>query len=100
MRHKALEEADVRPALAALPGWNLVAGRLRRELDFGDFVEAWGFMSSMALVSEAMNHHPEWSNVYRRVVIELCTHDAGGVTELDLEWARRAERVLRAATRQ
>ena len=51
----------------------------------------------MALVSEALNHHPEWSNVYQRVVIDLSTHDAGGITKLDLEWARRAEHLIERA---
>lgn len=97
MRPGKLDDTQVQRALATLPGWTLEAGHLRREFEFTDFVEAWGFMSSMALVSEAMNHHPDWSNVYRRVVIELSTHDAGGVTDLDLEWARRAERALRTA---
>ena len=67
----------------------LVAGKLHRELRFPDFVRAFGFMTSVALVAESMNHHPEWSNVYGRVTIDLTTHDAGGITALDLELARR-----------
>lgn len=88
-RPQKLDEATIREALAALPGWSLVAGKLRRELRFRDFVEAFGFMTRAALVAEAMNHHPEWSNVYNRVVVDLVTHDAKGVTSLDLELARR-----------
>jgi len=91
-RPKALERDEVEAALASLPQWSLRDGKLHRELAFDDFVEAFAFMSAMALVSEAMCHHPEWSNVYGRVVIDLTTHDAGGVTELDLHWAREAER--------
>ncbi len=74
-----------------LPLWNLVVGKLRRELRFADFVEAFGFMARVALVAEAMGHHPEWSNVWNRVTIELTTHDAGGLTDLDLQLARRID---------
>jgi 4a-hydroxytetrahydrobiopterin dehydratase len=88
-RPKKLDEAAVREALAALPGWLFADGKLHRELRFPDFVRAFGFMTSVALVAESMNHHPEWSNVYARVTIDLTTHDAGGITELDLELARR-----------
>jgi 4a-hydroxytetrahydrobiopterin dehydratase len=76
--------------LPSIPGWELVEGKLRRDFVFQDFVQAFGFMSSVALIAESMNHHPEWSNVYNRVRIELVTHDAGGLTTLDVEFARRA----------
>ena len=75
--------------LAALPGWTLEAGKLHRELRFSSFVEAFGFMSSVALVAEQLNHHPEWTNVYDRVAVDLTTHDVGGLTELDLTLAGR-----------
>jgi len=77
-------------ALPSIPGWELVEGKLRRDFVFQDFVQAFGFMSSVALIAESMNHHPEWSNVYNRVRIELTTHDASGLTALDVEFARRA----------
>jgi 4a-hydroxytetrahydrobiopterin dehydratase len=96
-RPTKLDEAAVRDALGALPGWSLSGGKLRRELRFPDFVSAFGFMSSVALVAEALNHHPEWSNVYNRVVIELVTHDAKGITTLDLELARRIDALAGAA---
>ncbi|MEM8903456.1 MAG: 4a-hydroxytetrahydrobiopterin dehydratase [Actinomycetota bacterium] len=79
--------------LGDLPGWAVVDGKLHRELRFPDFTVAWGVMSSIAIVAEKMNHHPEWSNVYSRVVIDLVTHDAGGITELDLELATEVERL-------
>lgn len=85
---------QIEQALRDLPQWALRDGALHRSLQFPDFVTAFGFMSSMALVSEALNHHPEWRNVYGRVEITLNTHDAGGITELDLKWARRAEALL------
>jgi 4a-hydroxytetrahydrobiopterin dehydratase len=75
-------------AIAALPDWSVVDGKLHRELRFADFVHAFGFMSSVALVAEARNHHPEWRNVYGRVVVDLTTHDAGGITEKDVALAR------------
>ena len=79
--------------LAELPGWEVVDGKLHRELRFADFVTAWGVMSSIAIAAEKLNHHPEWSNVYSRVVIDLVTHDAGGITERDLELAAAVDRL-------
>jgi len=72
---------------SALPDWSVVNGKLHRELRFADFNEAFGFMTRVALIAEAMGHHPEWFNVWNKVVIDLTTHDAGGVTALDVELA-------------
>jgi 4a-hydroxytetrahydrobiopterin dehydratase len=94
MKRRKLDESEVLGALEGLPGWKLEKGHLHREFRFDGFVGAFGFMTSMALVSEAMNHHPDWRNVYDRVVIDLSTHDAGGVTALDLEWALRASALV------
>lgn len=75
---------------AALPeAWTHADGRLRRRFAFPDFGAAMAFMVRVAFVCEAMNHHPNWSNVYATVDVELWTHDAGGVTDLDLDLARR-----------
>jgi 4a-hydroxytetrahydrobiopterin dehydratase len=93
-RPKKLDTAELERALSALPGWLLRAQKLHCELRFDSFEQAFAFMTSMALVSAEMNHHPEWSNVYTRVVIDLTTHDAGGVTELDVQWATRANALL------
>jgi 4a-hydroxytetrahydrobiopterin dehydratase len=79
---------------AALPEWSLVNGTLQRELRFTDFSEAFGFMARVALAAEALGHHPEWSNVWNRVSIALTTHDTGGLTNLDLELARRINHLL------
>jgi 4a-hydroxytetrahydrobiopterin dehydratase len=79
------EEIDAR--LGALPTWSVVAGKLHRELKFKDFVQAFGFMTKVAIVAERSDHHPEWSNVYNRVVIDLTTHDAGGLSTGDFELA-------------
>ena len=95
MERRRLDDSEIRRALEDLPGWTFAAGKLHRELRFEGFAGAFGFMTTMALVSEAMNHHPEWSNVYDRVTIDLTTHDAGGVTAFDLAWARKAEHSIK-----
>ncbi len=76
-------------ALAGLSGWTMVDGRdaITKIFTFENFNQAFGFMSRTALKAEAMNHHPEWSNVWNRVEVVLSTHDAGGLTELDIELA-------------
>ena len=71
-----------------LPGWELQNSRLRREWKFSDFIEAFGFMTKVAMLAETKNHHPNWSNVYSKVTIELTTHDAGGLTNLDIQLAK------------
>lgn len=88
-----LSDAELAPALAQLPGWQLERGRLLRTYRFRDFVEAFAFMTACALRVQEMDHHPEWSNVYGTVRVELVTHDAGGVTARDLELARRMEAI-------
>ena len=88
-RPTRLSPDEVAARLAALPGWSVAGGKLHRELTFPDFARAFAFMGDVAREAEALQHHPEWCNVYNRVVIDLVTHDAQGVTELDLELARR-----------
>jgi 4a-hydroxytetrahydrobiopterin dehydratase len=91
MGRAKISGAELQEKLSALPNWSLRDEKLYRELSFPDFVEAFGFMTSVALVAERMDHHPEWSNVYGRVVIELTTHDVGGISERDFELARKIE---------
>jgi 4a-hydroxytetrahydrobiopterin dehydratase len=74
-----------------LPAWTLKEGKLHRELRFADFSEAFGFMARVALAAEQLNHHPEWSNVWNRVLINLTTHDCGGLSSLDLALAQRID---------
>ncbi|MBD1823919.1 4a-hydroxytetrahydrobiopterin dehydratase [Cyanobacteria bacterium FACHB-DQ100] len=88
-----LSRQELETELKQLEGWTIQNGKLHREFKFPSFVEAFGFMSSLALVSEALGHHPEWFNVYNRVTIDLTTHDAGGITSKDMEWARRANQL-------
>ncbi len=83
----ALTDAQIADFLDARPGWELVDGKLHRELRFADFVEAFAFMTRVAMVAEKRNHHPEWSNVYNQVTIDLTSHDAGGITQRDLDLA-------------
>jgi 4a-hydroxytetrahydrobiopterin dehydratase len=88
-RPSALSDTEVAAALAELTGWTVEAGKLHRVFRFADFSEAWGFMSRVALVAEQLDHHPDWSNVWATVVIDLVTHDAGGITAVDVAFARR-----------
>jgi 4a-hydroxytetrahydrobiopterin dehydratase len=87
---QALSPQAARQALSSLPHWVLAAdGRaMHRQLVFDDFKQAFAFMTQVALAAEQRNHHPDWHNVYNRVDIRLSTHDAGGLTERDLELAR------------
>jgi 4a-hydroxytetrahydrobiopterin dehydratase len=93
-REKLTGEAR-KAALAKLSGWSEVAGRdaITRTFVFKDFNAAFGFMARVALVAEKMNHHPEWSNVYKTVAVTLSTHDAGGLTELDVTLAAAMDRI-------
>jgi 4a-hydroxytetrahydrobiopterin dehydratase len=83
------EELDA--ALAGLDGWEVADGRLRRTLQFDDFTAAFAFMTAVAFEAERLDHHPDWSNSYNRVTIELVTHSAGGITANDVELARRVD---------
>jgi len=87
---------DVRKAaLVRLAGWSEVKDRdaITKKFTFRDFNEAFGFMTRAALVAEKLDHHPEWFNVYKRVEVTLSTHDAGGVTELDVKLAEAMDRI-------
>ncbi|HEV7261301.1 MAG TPA: 4a-hydroxytetrahydrobiopterin dehydratase [Bosea sp. (in: a-proteobacteria)] len=82
-------------ALTTLTGWKLVEGReaITKRFVFRDFSEAFGWMTRVALLAESMDHHPEWSNVYRTVEVTLSTHDVGGLTELDVKLARAIDMI-------
>jgi 4a-hydroxytetrahydrobiopterin dehydratase len=94
MNRNKLNEREAREKLTEIPGWEIIAGKLHREVQFADFVAAFGFMTQVAIFAEKMNHHPAWFNVYNRVVIDLDTHDAGGLTEFDFELAKQINTVL------
>lgn len=88
-----LTDSEIEARLRALPAWQLRDGKLYRRLQFHDFVEAFGFMSRVALLAERADHHPEWFNVYRTVEIHLTTHDAGGISERDFDLAAAIDKV-------
>jgi 4a-hydroxytetrahydrobiopterin dehydratase len=84
-----LLDQQIQEQLGTLSGWELKDGKLHKAYKFKNFVEAFGFMTKAALEAEKMNHHPEWFNVYNRVVVDLTTHDAGGISELDVALAKK-----------
>jgi 4a-hydroxytetrahydrobiopterin dehydratase len=85
---KKLTEAEIAAALDSLPGWSRTGDTIGRDWRFADFVEAFGFMTKVALLAEKADHHPEWSNVWNKVQIRLTTHDAGGLTTRDIALAQ------------
>jgi 4a-hydroxytetrahydrobiopterin dehydratase len=92
---KLLTPEELQACLTELgPAWSVVDGKLHREYAFADFVRAFGFMAKVALVAERMNHHPEWKNVYKHVTVDLTTHDAGGISDLDQTLASEMDRLL------
>lgn len=92
-----LTDEQVAAALEELPGWVVVEGRLHRELRFADFSAAFAFMVRVALAAERLDHHPDWSNSWNRVTIDIVSHDAGGLTADCVELARRASAAAEAS---
>ncbi|HEY8190988.1 MAG TPA: 4a-hydroxytetrahydrobiopterin dehydratase [Alphaproteobacteria bacterium] len=93
-----LPEGEVQEGLSKLQGWTRAAdgGAIAKKFQFKSFSQAWAFMSRVALLAEKMNHHPEWFNVYNRVEVTLRTHDAGGLTALDLAMAEKMDKFAEA----
>jgi len=83
-----LSSEQISEELKNLPGWSVKDEKLHKDFEFGDFNEAFGFMTRAAMHIEKMNHHPEWFNVYNKLTIDLTTHDAGGITENDINLAK------------
>ena len=92
-RPTPLESAEIADRLKALSAWAVTNGKLHREFTFKDFVDAFRFMTGAAFEAERLQHHPEWSNVYNRVTVDLVTHDAKGITALDFDLARRMQQL-------
>ncbi len=92
-----LSAAEIQTRLATLTGWSVINDKLHREYQLGDFVEAFGFMAKVALIAERMGHHPEWFNVYNKVIVDLTTHDAGGISALDFELAAAMDKARGAS---
>lgn len=89
-----LTPAEIAGLPTTLPGWGLVDGKLQRHFTFANFSAAFGFMARVALAAERLGHHPEWSNVWNRVSIALTTHDTGGLSNLDVELAKRIDALV------
>ena len=88
-----LSGSDIEDQLRSVPGWAVSQGSLMREFKFDNFVHAFGFMARVALLAERSDHHPDWTNVYNRVVIRLSTHDAGGITARDFALAQQIDQL-------
>jgi 4a-hydroxytetrahydrobiopterin dehydratase len=84
-----LQDDTIRSRLDDLANWELRAGKLHREFRFDNFVQAFSFMTSVAIEAEKLDHHPEWRNVYNKVTVDLVTHSADGITELDFDLATK-----------
>jgi 4a-hydroxytetrahydrobiopterin dehydratase len=97
MPAKKMSDAEVQAQLGKIKGWSLVNGKLHREFQCKDFVSAFGNMTRVALVAESMNHHPEWFNVWNKVVIDLVTHSCKGISDLDFVLAEKVEEVFSGA---
>jgi 4a-hydroxytetrahydrobiopterin dehydratase len=93
MTQSTATETEIQKALAELSSWSVVSGKLHREYRFRDFVQAFGFMVQVALLAERAAHHPEWFNVYNKVVVDLTTHEAKGITHKDFDLAREMEQI-------
>ena len=94
MPAKKLSDAEVKEQLGRAKGWTLLNGKLHRAFECKDFVSAFGNMTRVALVAEAMNHHPEWLNVWNKVVIDLNTHSVQGISALDFQLAARINEIF------
>jgi len=93
-RPTALDDQTIADTLASLPTWNRDGDHIKASFTFDSFVAAMGFMMSAAIIAEKMDHHPEWSNVYNRVDVALTTHDAGGITQLDVTLAQAMNELI------
>ena len=88
-----LSEKEIAAEMKKLSGWSVVKGNLHRKFEFKDFTQAFGFMKRVALAADRMSHHPDWSNAYNKVSIDLSTHSAGGITENDFELASKIQKI-------
>ena len=88
-----LQDEDLKELVYKIPGWEINSEQIKREFNFADFIEAFSFMTKVALVSEKYNHHPNWENVYSKVIIRLNTHDLGGITNMDQTLASEINKI-------
>ena len=83
MKPYLLQNGELKELLAKIPGWEIKSNLIEREFNFANFLEAFSFMTKIALICEKYNHHPNWENIYSKVIIKLTTHDLGGISNLD-----------------
>ena len=83
MKPYLLKNVELKELVATIPGWKIISNHIEREFNFENFIEAFSFMTKIALICEKHNHHPNWENVYSKVIVKLSTHDLGGITSLD-----------------
>lgn len=88
-----ITEGQILDFLSKNQYWSLHTNKLHREFVFNDFVTAFGFMTQAALIAERINHHPEWSNTYKKIIVNLTTHEAGGISEKDFVLAREMDKI-------
>ncbi len=93
MAAEKLSKQQIASALHKLKGWTVAKGSLHRVFEFKDFTQAFGFMTRVALAAEKMDHHPDWSNAWNKVTIDLSTHSAGGLTQNDVALATRIQQI-------
>ena len=94
MKPYLLKDEELKELMAKIPGWKIMTDHIEREFNFLDFVETFSFMTKVALVCEKYNHHPNWENVYSKLIIKLTTHDMGGITNLDQTIASEINNLL------
>ena len=93
--YRKLSEEEITRQVANLDGWEVVNGKVNKTFKFDDFIQAFGFMTRVAMEAEKMNHHPEWFNVYNTVRIDLVTHDVGGISNYDIKLAKSIDKIVK-----
>jgi 4a-hydroxytetrahydrobiopterin dehydratase len=93
MTERKLSKQDIATRMRSLDGWRVVKGKLHRVFEFKDFTRAFAFMKRVALAADKMDHHPDWSNSYNKVIVDLSTHSAGGLTESDFNLAGKIQTI-------
>ena len=94
MKPYLLQEEELKELIVKIPNWKVIDNYIEREFNFNNFIEAFSFMTKIALICEKYNHHPNWENVYSKVIIKLSTHDLGGITNLDQTIATEINQIL------
>ena len=94
MKPYLLKDQELNELTAKIPGWEITSKQIEREFNFSNFLEAFAFITKIALICEKFNHHPNWENVYSKVIIRLNTHDMGGITNLDQTLASEINKIF------